>query len=207
MNKIKAQELALSLMAKHGVGHVPFKFNNGKRMLGVASFMTNRTTGVWRPVSLGLSSYWTLACDESEVRDTILHEIAHLLAGPRAGHGTVWKAHARAIGAKAQRCGEPSQEAQQTVAKMAPAAWVGTCPAGHTATMHRAPGRVRSCNKCHPTFKKENIFSWKKNGQTVAMPQSYREELFRIQNNLPNVRKPKNRPKKGFMTLEGMFEI
>ena len=36
---------------------------------------------------------------EEQVRDTVLHEIAHALAGPEAGHGPQWKAIARRIGA------------------------------------------------------------------------------------------------------------
>ncbi len=36
---------------------------------------------------------------EPEIRDTVLHEIAHALAGHAAGHGPVWKAIARRIGA------------------------------------------------------------------------------------------------------------
>lgn len=38
-----------------------------------------------------------------ELRDTILHEIAHAIAGIKAGHGPVWRAVARKIGAKPQR--------------------------------------------------------------------------------------------------------
>ena len=31
--------------------------------------------------------------------DTLRHEAAHVLAGPNVGHGLLWKAHARALGA------------------------------------------------------------------------------------------------------------
>ena len=37
--------------------------------------------------------------NEEEIRDTVLHEIAHAIAGPEAGHGPLWKATARRIGA------------------------------------------------------------------------------------------------------------
>ncbi len=41
-----------------------------------------------------------------QVRDTVLHEIAHAIAGPEAGHGPLWKATARRIGAtpRARAC-------------------------------------------------------------------------------------------------------
>jgi predicted SprT family Zn-dependent metalloprotease len=38
------------------------------------------------------------------VLDTILHEIAHALAGHKAGHGPAWKAKCAQIGAKPKRC-------------------------------------------------------------------------------------------------------
>lgn len=34
----------------------------------------------------------------SEIRDTLLHEIAHIIAGPRAGHGPGWQNVARILG-------------------------------------------------------------------------------------------------------------
>jgi hypothetical protein len=40
-----------------------------------------------------------------EIVDTILHEIAHALVGPRHGHDTVWKAKCTDIGARPERCG------------------------------------------------------------------------------------------------------
>ena len=42
--------------------------------------------------------------EDEEVYDTLLHEIAHALAGPGAGHGPVWKAICIKIGAKPHRC-------------------------------------------------------------------------------------------------------
>lgn len=40
---------------------------------------------------------------EEEARDTIRHEIGHVLAGPGQGHGPVWKEVTRAIGGSAAR--------------------------------------------------------------------------------------------------------
>lgn len=181
MNKSDAQTLARSLMDQHGLSHVPFKFDNGKRRIGVTKFMTNRVTGTSAVFLISLSSYWTEAMSEDEVTDTILHEIAHALVGPSAGHGPVWKQAARRVGAKANRCATPSAEALSKMAETAPPAWVGTCPKGHTFTMHRAPGRVKACNKCSRGFRDENILSWKKNGKTVPMPAKYQSELRLIQ--------------------------
>lgn len=40
----------------------------------------------------------------SEFRDTVLHEIAHAIAGSKAGHGWSWKLVATQVGATPQRC-------------------------------------------------------------------------------------------------------
>jgi len=42
---------------------------------------------------------------EAEVRDTLLHEVAHALAPVWAGHGREWKRACVRIGARPQRCG------------------------------------------------------------------------------------------------------
>ena len=52
-----------------------------------------------------------------EVRDTILHEVAHALVGPGHGHDTVWKATAAQVGARPQRRGRTSFALAQRVEK------------------------------------------------------------------------------------------
>ena len=41
---------------------------------------------------------------EKDIRDTILHEIAHALVGPLHGHDNVWKEMASKLGCSAKRC-------------------------------------------------------------------------------------------------------
>lgn len=43
-------------------------------------------------------------CNEKKIKDTVLHEIAHALAGPDAGHGKKWKEVAKSIGCSAKTC-------------------------------------------------------------------------------------------------------
>lgn len=47
-----------------------------------------------------ISYDYAQSADQKEVEDTILHEIAHALAGPEAGHGPIWKRWARELGAE-----------------------------------------------------------------------------------------------------------
>ena len=46
-----------------------------------------------------ISRTHALEGSEEQIRDTVLHEIAHAIAGHEAGHGPLWKATARRIGA------------------------------------------------------------------------------------------------------------
>ena len=75
-----AQQCANDLMAEHGLtaGGWSFAFNRRKRSLGICNYTGKR---------IELSSAFVARNDEAAVRDTILHEIAHALAGQKAGHG------------------------------------------------------------------------------------------------------------------------
>ena len=64
--------------------------------------------------------------------------------------------------------------------------WQGVCPAGHTSSMHRAPGRVRSCGKCTPgVFSPFHIIEWKKEGKIVLMPAKYTAEMAHLKAKYP----------------------
>ena len=82
--------LARGLMDEHGLGAWTFAFLEAERRLGDCHF-EDRVIRVGRAHALDAG--------EAEVRDTILHEVAHALAGPEARHGPAWKAVARRIGA------------------------------------------------------------------------------------------------------------
>ncbi len=96
MNPYKAELLAKELINEF----LPyrgwnFQFDNAKRRFGQCRF-SKRTISLSKPL--------TIANDEAQVRDTILHEIAHALAGASAGHGPIWKNMCAFVGANPQRC-------------------------------------------------------------------------------------------------------
>ena len=51
-----------------------------------------------------LSVSFVLRATWSDVRDTILHEIAHAIVGPGHGHDAVWQTAERRIGCTPKRC-------------------------------------------------------------------------------------------------------
>lgn len=54
---------------------------------------------LYRDRLIRISRRHALEHADDRIRDTVLHEIAHAIAGPEAGHGPLWKAVARRIGA------------------------------------------------------------------------------------------------------------
>ena len=51
-----------------------------------------------------LSVSFVLRATWSEIRDTLLHEIAHAIVGPGHGHDALWQTAARRIGCTEKRC-------------------------------------------------------------------------------------------------------
>ena len=107
-----AIDLATELMDAHGLVGWRIKLDHARRRAGQCDF-TNKT--------ISLSRLYVRHADIDHIRDTILHEIAHALVGPRHGHDTVWRQKAREIGCTATRCHDMS---------FARARWVMKCPNG-----------------------------------------------------------------------------
>ena len=83
-------EMARRLMDAHGLTGWAFAFGEARRRLGHCHFQDRM---------IRISRTHALEGSEEQIRDTVLHEIAHAIAGYEAGHGPLWKATARRIGA------------------------------------------------------------------------------------------------------------
>lgn len=96
MNLNDAKLLAERLMTDNGlIPHWTFRFDRAVRRFGCC---------YWRKRMITLSRVLTELNAAAEVRDTILHEIAHALVGPGHWHDKAWKAKAAEIGCIGNRC-------------------------------------------------------------------------------------------------------
>ncbi|BCY08134.1 SprT-like domain-containing protein [Actinoplanes sp. L3-i22] len=164
MNLNDARETALALMARHGLTTWRLTFDDAKTRAGVCR-ADRKEIGLSRPLV-------ELYAPE-QVIETILHEIAHALVGPRHGHNAVWRATAIRIGCSGRRC-VPAE------APRVDGAWLGVCRSGHRTTAHRQPVRVKSCRECSPRFDRFALFAWTYRGHPAALHPAYAAELTRI---------------------------
>ena len=133
-----AQQRAQQLMAQHGLIERgwSFSFNRRKQSLGLCNYTAKR---------IELSSLFVVRNDADEVVDTVRHEIAHALAGRKAGHGPAWAAVCCRIGAIPKRtC---------NTAAMPRGNFQARCPGcGKEHDRYRRPmrRRVYHCRACGP---------------------------------------------------------
>lgn len=99
MNLVDAEILAKSLIEKHlpkiFFSQWTFIFDRAKKRFGQCNYQKKQ---------ISLSKYLVELNSEQEVRDTILHEIAHALCGYSAGHGKKWQECVIKLGGKPDRC-------------------------------------------------------------------------------------------------------
>lgn len=158
-----ALRLGRELMAQHGIGDWTLAFDRAKRRAGMCRYDTR---------TISISRHLTELHSEADVRDTLLHEIAHALVGPGQGHGPTWRKVARSLGCSAQRALSPDVPTPE-------APWVGTCPAGHEHSRFRRPPGPRACRLCSRTFSMEHLLTWTFHGQSVDLGHEYARSLAR----------------------------
>lgn len=128
-----ATERVEKLMREHGLSDWRFQFNRRKRAMGLCRYEAK---------TIELSIHFVTRNDAASVEDTILHEIAHALAGHAAGHGPRWRRVCAKIGAEPRRCGQAAMPAGK---------WQATCPScGFEYSRYRRPPRGASyaCSDC-----------------------------------------------------------
>ncbi len=125
-----ALNLGYELMKTHGLSDWTLKLDHARRRAGSCDYGKKQIT---------LSRHYVRYAEDSHIEDTILHEIAHALVGPRHGHDAVWRMKAREIGCTATRC---------HTLEFSAAAWTMRCPDGcfETKRHRRMPNLV--CANC-----------------------------------------------------------
>lgn len=121
-----------------------FGFDNAKTRAGLCNYTDRR---------ISVSKYLAARYDDDEIHQVLLHEVAHAIAGTRAGHGPKWKSVAKELGYEGKRLHDG-----EIAGEFAP--WVGTCPAGHLHYRYRRPTRTLSCGKCSRAFSPANAIRW-----------------------------------------------
>ena len=155
MNIWEARQLAWSLIDKHGLKDKgwTFEFDNSKKTFGQC-WTSRKLIELSRPL--------TELNDEEQVKDTILHEIAHALVGNEHGHNRVWQTKAKAIGCNGKRCYDT------TSVIVPPKKWVAICQS--CKTIHSAYRRTKgsACGVCckkynNGRYSDEYLLNWQIN--------------------------------------------
>lgn len=113
MDLKELNDIAVQELSKHGLQDWTFALSDAKRSLGVCKYKKKR---------IEIAKYYAENSPRETVLDTLLHEIAHAIAGHAARHGPAWKDAAVRVGAIPRAC----DTTQSPVLK--PGDWQATCP-------------------------------------------------------------------------------
>lgn len=146
-----AYVLGMNLLATHGLApDWSIAFDRAKMRAGLTNFGTRTIT---------LSENMIRTASQEDVRNVILHEIAHALVGPFHGHDDVWRAKALEIGCDG--C------TYHGLGSFAEPLWTLDCPCGMTHVTRHVLRRdcmaTYACKFCMGYLRATN----RKTGETV----------------------------------------
>lgn len=135
------EALAVHVLGEHGLAERGWTFGWDRAVVRAGSCHWAR-----RCVTLSWPIF-SIEANRTEAHDVILHEVAHALAGPAAGHGPGWGRVAAAVGARPERC-------HQLQLPDRPVLGICACGPRHGRTrMPRARDRHRyQCRECRSTI-------------------------------------------------------
>lgn len=140
------RDRAHELIRMHLDARWTFAFDHAKKRAGLCNYTEHR---------ISVSRYLAQRHAEDDVHQTLLHEVAHAMAGHAEGHGAEWQRIARELGytGGATHRGEVAAEF---------ARWSGRCPNGHEFLRFRRPStRAASCARCSRTFDRRFLITWR----------------------------------------------
>ncbi len=165
MNEKEILALAEALLIEHGLSDWQAQLDRARRRAGSCRYQERVIT---------LSATLLPTYPREQIRDVILHEIAHAQVGDGHGHGPVWQQAASRLGAN------PKARLSANLPRP-PATWVGTCPrCGRSRELYSAPRRVVSCGACDRNFDGKLVLEWHHRGKKTIPPGRYKQELGQI---------------------------
>ena len=141
---VRVRRWADALITLHLDPTWTFGFDSAKTRAGLCNYTLK---------TISVSRYLATRYADDEIHQVLLHEVAHAIAGTRAGHGPCWKAIATDLGYEGKRLHDGVIEND-----LAP--WVGACPAGHLHYRYRRPTRALACGKCSRRFDAAHTIAW-----------------------------------------------
>ena len=143
----EAQTLTYNLLRQHGLHTWTVRMSNMKNTLGHCSYTKKEIT---------LSRLFVSSSPSDEVKETILHEIAHALVGPKVkAHGLQWKLTALRIGVHNPKAKKRTNKthSQMIEATRRPASYILRCPIHGIIGEARRMGKLMRyytyrCRKC-----------------------------------------------------------
>lgn len=146
-----ARKLANEKLNEHGLVAKgwTFEYDNAVRRFGCTHFSTKTIT---------LSKHLVELNEEPRVLNTILHEIAHALAGSGNGHNRYWRNIARNIGCDGNRLYDSS------VVAAPKRKYTGTCPNCSRQVQRHRRDKI-ACGTCCRKFNnnkydEQYLFTW-----------------------------------------------
>jgi len=136
LNLDEARTLAISLLHQHGLTDWTFRFDNARRRFGACRYGSKQ---------ISLSRPLVYLNDIEQVRDTILHEIAHALT-PGDGHGPRWRAACKRLGAVPKRC--YTEDAVRSPPRTSPRFKLGCDQCNWWIDRRRQPKGRYACRRC-----------------------------------------------------------
>lgn len=136
MDILFAERIAYGLAKRYGVNDIYVKFNNSRRYFGRACHGGVRVLELSKPM-VELNNI-------KQVKETILHELAHLAVGPNNGHNEIWRQKVISFGGLGCTYWTDAERANK----------LGAVVAAYKGTV-----KCRQCNYQRKAFRKPRYFN------------------------------------------------
>ena len=158
----EALKLGRKLLDENGLKDWKIDTNFHKRSHGICYHSKKK---------IEISEILTPHCKDSAVLNTLTHEIAHALVGPKQGHGDLWRnTHIRLGGNGERLSNEDSYEDGkdgQIKVKEQHSNYVAVCKNGHVVYSNKLSRRNYSCSQCCDRFNPEFLMIFKRNPKKI----------------------------------------